>query len=63
MVHLRCNTCKARPASVHLIEKPLSPNMKGDIVPGWQLLLHGTESGVEAAKVSGVASVERGPCV
>ena len=58
VVHLRCNTCKARPTSVHLTERPLPPDVEGDIVPGWHLLLHGTEPDVKAVKVSGVANVE-----
>ncbi len=41
LVRLRCNTCNARPASVHLTETPLPPDVVGDVVPGWHLLLHG----------------------
>jgi hypothetical protein len=43
VVHLRCHACDARQASVHLTETPLPPDVKGDVVPGWCLLLHGTE--------------------
>ncbi len=41
LVRLRCDTCKSRPASVHLTETPLPPDVVGDVVPGWNLLLHG----------------------
>ncbi len=45
LVRLRCDACKARPASVHLTETALPPDVQGDIVPGWHLLLHGGRVG------------------
>ena len=44
LVRLRCKACGVRPASVHLTETALPPDVKGDVVPGWCLLLHGTET-------------------
>ena len=34
LVRLRCDACKARPASVHLTEAALPPDVRGDVVPG-----------------------------
>ena len=50
LVRLRCDTCSARPASVHLTETALPPDVVGDVVPGWHLLLHGTEAGTEPSR-------------
>ena len=41
LVRLRCNTCNAPPASVHLTETPLPPDVVRDVEPRWHLLLHG----------------------
>ena len=41
LVRLRCNTCSTRPASVHLTETPLPPDVDRDVEPRWHLLLHG----------------------
>ena len=46
LVRLRRDACKVRPASVHLTETPLPPDVVGDVEPGWHLLLHGTEIGM-----------------
>ena len=53
LVRLRCDTCRARPASVHLTETPLPPDVVGNVVPGWHLLLHGTQEGTEPASAAG----------
>ena len=55
LVRLRCDTCKARPVSVHLTETPLPPDVVGDVVPGWHLLLHGKAT--DMAGVAGAADV------
>ena len=55
LVRLRCDDCKARPASVHLTETALPPDVVGDVVPGWHLLLHGMEAGVKPIKAQDVA--------
>lgn len=56
LVRLRCDTCKARPASVHLTETALPPDVIGDVVPGWHLLLHGTEGGMGPIKTPELTS-------
>ena len=53
LVRLRCDTCKARLASIHLTETPLPPDVVGEVVPGWHLLLHG----VDPVGAAGVADV------
>jgi hypothetical protein len=47
---LRCAACGARPLSVHLTENGYPPDVRGNLVPGWNLLLHGTEAGMKAIK-------------
>ena len=54
LVRLRGDTCKAQPVSVHLTETPLPPDVVGDVVPGWHLLLHGTEAGMWPIKKAGL---------
>ena len=44
VVRLRCNACGARPVSVHLTEAAYPPGVRGDVLPGWQMLLHGVEA-------------------
>ena len=55
LVRLRCDACKARPASIHLTETALPPDVVDDVVPGWHLLLHGMEAGVKPIKAQDVA--------
>lgn len=57
LVHLRCKACGVRPTSVHLTETALPPNVKGDVVPSWCLLLHGTEAAVNSTRAPGAADV------
>ena len=45
LVRLRCDGCGARPVSMHLTEAAYPPAVHGDVVQGWQMLLHGTEAG------------------
>lgn len=45
LVRLRCDGCGARPVTVHLTEAAYPPAVRGDVVQGWQMLLHGTEAG------------------
>lgn len=44
VVRLRCDACRARPLTVHLTEAAYPPGVQGDVMPGWQLLLHGVEA-------------------
>ncbi len=44
VVRLRCKACGVRPMSVHLTETVLPPGVKGNVVQGWQMLLHGVEA-------------------
>ena len=44
LVRLRCDACGARPVSVHLTEAAYPPAVRGDVVQGWQMLLHGVEA-------------------
>lgn len=50
LVLLRCTICSARPLSVHLTENGYPPDVRGDLEPGWNVLLHGTEAGMGAIK-------------
>lgn len=50
VVHLKCHACSARPMSVHLTENGYAPDVKGNLVPGWNLLLHGTEAGMDSTR-------------
>jgi len=50
LVLLRCTACGARALSVHLTENGYPPDVRGDLVPGWNLLLHGTEAGMRTIK-------------
>lgn len=64
IVVLRCARCGARPQSVHLTEAPYPPDVRDDVVPGWNILLHGTEAGMgsikapDAMRIPGAANVE-----
>ncbi len=49
VVRLRCDACGARPAAVHLTEAAYPPDVRGDVVQGWQMLLHGVEGKPGAA--------------
>ena len=52
LVHLRCDACGARPASVHLTETALPPGVRGDVVPGWCLLLHIAEAATSSTRTA-----------
>ena len=44
LVRLRCDGCGARPVTVHLTEAAYPLAVRGSVVQGWQMLLHGAEA-------------------